>query len=92
MYNIDVSRNPRRYLTGDLYAIADLVYLVNAVFYMVATLRDDGWFFFMPKVCVSLHEDNDEKRPLSPVNEGDEEGMGEGESSEKKGNDYNGDS
>jgi hypothetical protein len=56
-YNIDVSRNSRRYDTSDMYVIADIFYFVNSIFYMISTLRDFGWFWYLPSLCTSLDEE-----------------------------------
>ena len=66
VYNIDLSRNPRRYDSSTIYEIADIFYLVNAIAYMVATLRDLGWFWMAPSFCTSFEATSDEKLPLSP--------------------------
>jgi hypothetical protein len=65
-YNIDLSRDPRKFDESNIYAIGDIFYLVNSIAYMVATLRDFGWFWFAPTLCTALYEDNEELTPLSP--------------------------
>lgn len=68
IYNIDLSRDPRRYDTSNVYALADIFYLVNAVAYMISTLRDFGWFWMFPALCTSSEESivDEEKTPLAP--------------------------
>jgi hypothetical protein len=56
-YNIDISRNSRRYDTSEVYVIADIFYLINSIFYMLSTLRDLGWFWYFPSLCTSLDEE-----------------------------------
>lgn len=41
-YNIQILRHPEWYLSNELF------YASNGVLYLLASLRDDGWFFFMP--------------------------------------------
>ena len=68
IYNIDLTRDPRRYDTSTVYALADIFYFLNAVAYMISTLRDLGWFWMAPSLCVSSEEREgcEEKTPLSP--------------------------
>ena len=66
VYNIDLSRNPRRYDTSNIYEIADILYFLNAIAYMAATLRDLGWFWMAPYLCTSFEVTSEEKWPLSP--------------------------
>jgi hypothetical protein len=45
IYNLRIYGNPKDYETDYLYEVADIVYVINAIFYMVATLRDLGWSY-----------------------------------------------
>jgi hypothetical protein len=65
IYNIDLSRNPRRYDTSTIYTLADLLYFFNSIAYMLATLRDLGWFWRSPTICTSLATKSEEEWPLS---------------------------
>jgi len=47
-YNGQVLNNPESYETNTLYEVGDVLYFIGAVFYVVAALRDDGWFWFGP--------------------------------------------
>ncbi len=44
IYNIQVSGNYDAYSYNYLYFKGDIIYLVNAIFYLLAALRDYGWF------------------------------------------------
>jgi hypothetical protein len=68
IYNIDLSRDPRRYDTSNVYELADIFYFVNAIAYMLSTLRDLGWFWMFPALCTSSEEStvDEEKTPLAP--------------------------
>ena len=68
IYNIDLSRDPRRYDTSNVYKLADVFYFVNAIAYMISTLRDLGWFWMFPALCTSSEESlvDEEKTPLAP--------------------------
>ena len=66
IYNIDLSRHPRRYDTSQIYVLGDIFYLLNAVAYMIGTLRDLGWFWMIPSHCKAIHEISEEESlPLS---------------------------
>lgn len=64
IYNIDLSRHPRRYDTSQIYALGDTFYLLNAVAYMVATLRDLGWFWMFPRHCAPFDNLSEEENLL----------------------------
>lgn len=48
LYNVQILRHPEWYATHDLYYWGDVAYAANGWFYLLASLRDDGWLFFMP--------------------------------------------
>lgn len=69
IYNWRVYRNPQDYETDFLYEVADIVYVINAIFYMVATLRDLGWSYgalcgVQLQLVVRTDVASDEKLPL----------------------------
>ena len=45
-YNAYILSHTDQYGTYDLYVQADIAYFVGAIFYLIAALRDDGWFFW----------------------------------------------
>lgn len=47
-YNLQILQHPESYGTCQLYFWADILYAANGWFYLLASLRDDGWFWFMP--------------------------------------------
>ena len=66
IYNIDLSRDARRYDTSTIYTLADIFYFVNAIAYMLATLRDLGWFWITPSLCTPMETRGEDEWPLSP--------------------------
>jgi len=48
VYNVQTQLNPASYGYNFLYVTADKIYMANATCYFVASLRDAGWFWFMP--------------------------------------------
>jgi hypothetical protein len=38
----------QQYESNDLYQAADQIYLINSIFYLFASWRDCGWFWFFP--------------------------------------------
>jgi len=48
VYNAQVQLDPSLYGSYYLYVDADYLYLANALVYLLASLRDVGWFWFMP--------------------------------------------
>jgi len=53
VYNVRVSTHADEYWDPSssaysLYQYGDIVYFIGSVFYILAALRDDGWFFWMP--------------------------------------------
>jgi len=48
VYNVQLQIDPSNYGADFLYVIADKIYMANAVCYFLASLRDVGWFWFMP--------------------------------------------
>jgi len=47
-YYIEITLHPEEYATNFLYENGDIVYFVGSVYYLLASMRDDGWFWFMP--------------------------------------------
>lgn len=47
-YEIQVYVDKASFTTNYLYVSADILYMVNAIFYMLGYLRDLGWLWFMP--------------------------------------------
>jgi len=48
VYNVQMQLDPSQYGVNFLYVIADKIYMFNAIAYFIASLRDVGWFWFMP--------------------------------------------
>ena len=48
VYNAQILHDPSSYGSNTLYELGDLLYAIGSLFYLFASLRDDGWFFFMP--------------------------------------------
>lgn len=48
VYNLQVTTRPETYGSNYLYSYADIMGFVGSVFYLLGTLRDDNWFWFMP--------------------------------------------
>ncbi|CAF0902079.1 unnamed protein product [Rotaria sp. Silwood1] len=48
IYNIQINIYPEQYGTNFLYTYGDIVYFVGACYYIIAALRDDHWFWFLP--------------------------------------------
>ena len=48
VYNMQLNLAPQHYETNILYKPADIVGLVEACFCVLACLRDDNWFWFLP--------------------------------------------
>ncbi len=48
VYNVENLRDPPSYASNFLYRQADALYFAGAVFYILAALRDDGWFQSFP--------------------------------------------
>jgi hypothetical protein len=49
MYNCQVIADFDQYETNKLYQLGDQVYLINSCLYLLASLRDCQWFWFMPR-------------------------------------------
>jgi hypothetical protein len=47
-YNVQILQRPEEYGANKLYHLGDVLYFVNSIFYTMAALRDDGWFWWMP--------------------------------------------
>jgi len=45
---LQILRDPLTYGSNTLYITGDILYAVGAYAYVLASLRDDGWFWFMP--------------------------------------------
>jgi hypothetical protein len=48
IYNIQNLISPESYFDNYMYQYGDIFYFINSLYYLVATFRDDGWFWFMP--------------------------------------------
>jgi len=48
IYNSEIINNRTTYGSNTLYATADWVFLVNSFCYLACSLRDAGWFYFLP--------------------------------------------
>jgi len=51
-YNVQLQLDPSQYGADYLYVVADKIYMANAILYFLASLRDVGWFWFMPTAGV----------------------------------------
>lgn len=47
-YNLQILAHPDRYGDNEVYFWGDVSYAMNGVLYLLAGLRDDGWFWWMP--------------------------------------------
>jgi len=47
-YNVQLQLDPSQYGADLLYVVADKMYMANALLYLMGSLRDIGWFWFMP--------------------------------------------
>ena len=70
-YNCQVCYNYSNYETNKLYKLGDNIYCANAVFYVLAALRDSGFFWFMPEFGVyrSIVEIISKEEPLFTGND-----------------------
>ena len=82
-YELRVYLDPSIFLSDTLFKIADTVYLVNALAYLIGCLRDLGWFWFLPTCftytridiyCyfywnICCHTSNTDYQPISIRNE-----------------------
>jgi len=48
VYNCQIINDRSLYGTNDLYVTADWIFFVNSLMYFICSLRDAGWFYFMP--------------------------------------------
>jgi len=48
VYNVQLQLHPHRYGGYFLYVIADKIYMANSLLYFLCSLRDVGWFWFLP--------------------------------------------
>lgn len=48
VYNLQILAHPSSYGKNELYFWGDVFYAMNGVLYLLAGLRDDGWFWWMP--------------------------------------------
>jgi hypothetical protein len=39
---------PEEYSTSDLYTYGDILGFIGSIYYILGTLRDDNWFWFLP--------------------------------------------
>jgi hypothetical protein len=65
-YNIQILSNPADYCCNDVYKTGDNLYLLGAVFYLIAALRDDGLFRCLPAGGVCSYG-CDARTPLDPL-------------------------
>lgn len=65
IYNVQILMGePMDYATNILFKRADDIYLINSVFYVLATLREIGWFFWLPESGVWSDSEAQLDRPL----------------------------
>lgn len=73
-YNAQVLADPVSYCCNQLYITGNNLYAAGSIFYLIAALRDDGWFYALPaggqcyKGCDSL-------TPLDPYGNNNEYGQ-----------------
>jgi len=48
VYNLQILAHPDWYSDNEVYFLGDISYAMNGVLYLLAGLRDDGWFWWMP--------------------------------------------
>ena len=48
VYNVQILAHPSWYGKNEMYFWGDVFYAMNGVLYLLAGLRDDGWFWWMP--------------------------------------------
>ena len=48
IYNVQIYLDPTTFGANFLYVQGDILYFVGSLFYLAASLRDNGFFFFMP--------------------------------------------
>jgi hypothetical protein len=48
VYNIQINVKPELYADNRLYTYADILYFIGACYYVLSSLRDDHWFWFLP--------------------------------------------
>ena len=48
IYNIQINVYPETYGYNSIFKYADSIFLISACIYIVAALRDDHWFWFLP--------------------------------------------
>ena len=55
VYNVAVLQDPAQYYTNFLYADGNILFAVGSIVYVLSSLRDDGWFDFLPTggACVN---------------------------------------
>ena len=54
-YNFMTLAWPGSYADNSLYTVADCMYLVGAIFYILCGLRDDGWFTSLSELHVPMN-------------------------------------
>lgn len=47
-YNVRILIYPDEYEENTMYYSGDIMYFVGAVFYLLASIRDDGWLWWLP--------------------------------------------
>jgi hypothetical protein len=55
VYNVAVLKDPAQYYTNYLYTDGNILFAVGSIVYVLSSLRDDGWFDFLPTggACVN---------------------------------------
>ncbi|CAF0866269.1 unnamed protein product [Rotaria sordida] len=48
VYNIQLNIYPEQYGTNQIYVYADVLGFIGSVYYILGTLRDENWFWFLP--------------------------------------------
>lgn len=54
-YNVAVLKDPAQYYTNFLYADGNILFAAGSVVYVLSSLRDDGWFDFLPTGGSCVH-------------------------------------
>lgn len=47
-YNIQMNAYPEQYGVNQIFAYADILGFIGSVYYILGTLRDENWFWFLP--------------------------------------------
>lgn len=67
-YNAHILHEPTAYGSDLLYERGDLLFAIGAFFYLFSSLRDDGWFFWMP-TAGAIGGGWDVRTPIPPPND-----------------------